>query len=95
MLELVSKICEFLCAKTSQGIFGMSSPSFTLCVSVLICPAGNLIGNEYQEKVNNLKTEFDKARKSFDLSLRLEIFKAIHGIGEYATLSLDPDTGKH
>ena len=38
---------------------------------------------------------FEKARESFDLSLHLEIFKAIHGIGEHATLSLDPDTGKH
>ena len=95
MLILISEICGFLCEKTSQGIFGMSSSSFTLFVSVLICSAGNLIGNEYQEKVNDLKTEFEKAKESFDRSIRLEIFKAIRGIGEHTTFSLDLDAGKY
>ena len=95
ILDLISETCGFLCEKTSQGIFGVFASSFMLSISVLICPAGNLIGSKYQEKVDDLKTEFEKARESFDLSLRLEIFKAIHGIGEHATLSPDPDTGKH
>ena len=69
----------------------MPSSSFTLSVSVLICSTGNLIGSEYREKVDDLKAEFKKAKESFDLSVRLEIFKAIHGIGEYATFSLSPN----
>ena len=45
--------------------------------------AGNLIGSDYKEKLDDLKENFRRAKKSFDLSLRLEIFKAIHGIGEH------------
>ena len=63
----------------------------TLSVCILICPVGNLIGDKYQEKVDDLKKESKKAMESFDRSLRLEIFKAIHGIGEHITSSLDLD----
>ena len=42
-----------------------------------------------------METEFKKAKESFDRSIRLEIFKAIHGIGEHTTCSLDLDAGKY
>lgn len=42
---------------------------------------GNLFGNEYREKLDGFKDEFGRARESFDRSIGLEMFKAIHGIG--------------
>ena len=67
---------------------------FALSVYIFICPAGNLIGNEYQKKVDELNKEFKNAKESFDRSLRLKIFKAIHGIGEHTTFPLSLDTRK-
>ena len=61
----------------------------------MIRTAGNLISirsNEYQEKVDEFNKKFKSAKESFDRSLLLEIFKAIHGIGEYPTFSLSLDT---
>ena len=61
----------------------------------MIRTAGNLISirsNEYQEKVDEFNKKFKSAKESFDRSLRLEIFKAIYGIGEYATFCLSPNS---
>jgi hypothetical protein len=45
--------------------------------------AENLFGNEYRKKVGDFKTELDRAKESFDRSIALEKFKAIHGIGTF------------
>ena len=44
------------------------------------CP-GNLIGDEYSEKLDDFKKEFGRAKESFDRSMQVEVLKAIHGIG--------------
>ena len=59
----------------------MATTSISVCVPTVF--VGNLIGSDYKEKLDDFKENFERAKKSFDLSLRLEIFKAIHGIGEH------------
>ena len=43
---------------------------------------GNLFGDEYKTRLGELKIKFSRAKESFDRSIQLETFKAIHGIGE-------------
>ena len=46
------------------------------------CP-GNLIGDEYSQKLDDFKKEFGRAKESFDRSMQVEVLKAIHGIGAF------------
>ena len=45
-------------------------------------PRGNLFKNDYKLQVRLFKAEFDRAKESLEQSLRVEIFKAVNGIGE-------------
>ena len=38
---------------------------------------GNLFGNEYEQKLNEVKTKFGRAKENFDRSIRAEVFKAV------------------
>lgn len=44
---------------------------------------GNLFGKEYGERVDDFKVEFERAQKSLDRSVGLEIFKSVDGIGRF------------
>ena len=44
---------------------------------------GNLFGDEYKTRLGELKIKFSRAKESFDRSIQLETFKAVHGIGEW------------
>ena len=46
----------------------------------LCCP-GDLIQGEYREKLDEMKTEYDRAERAFKDSINFEIFRAVHGIG--------------
>ncbi|KAF7799709.1 hypothetical protein EIP86_010951 [Pleurotus ostreatoroseus] len=47
---------------------------------------GNLFGDEYKTRLGELKIKFSRAKESFDRSIQLETFKAVHGIEEIAQL---------
>jgi hypothetical protein len=44
---------------------------------------GNLFRDEYKEKVDEFKAKLAIAKESFDRSIRLEVLKAINGIGVF------------
>ena len=48
---------------------------------------GNLFGVGYKNKIEGFKDEFNRARQAFDLSVRLDIFKAIDGMGVSSNIS--------
>ena len=38
---------------------------------------GNLIGNEYEQKLGEMKAKFIRAKEDFDRSIRLEVFTTV------------------
>ena len=45
--------------------------------------SGNIFGDEYPQRLSELKNEFDKAQKAFDRSMQLEVFKGTVENGEH------------
>ena len=41
-----------------------------------------MLGDEYKDKIEAFKKEFDRAKEAFDRSMQVEVLKAIHGIGK-------------
>jgi hypothetical protein len=60
-----------------------------LCATFLTKYTGNLFGNEYREKADELKEELARAKESFDHSIGLKMFEAIDGIGGFHVKTSD------
>lgn len=81
IFSVILKVCGYISEKTSHGYLGKLVLD-ALCIWVLTNRPGQLFGKEYGETLTAFKTEFARARTSFDRSIQLEIFQAVAGIGK-------------